>query len=124
MKTDDNQSAISATDADRLKRRLESEFPDISGDLPFLCLPGHSTLSHNDYKVAYQDDGSALVWARGEGLLAFTCRQVYYSQTNIEHLARCLGVFTKEKRSEMIGCEDKWIDGIHWSADGGWLDIK
>ena len=78
------------------------------------------SVSHPNYKVGYYADNSILIWSANEGYMVLDEQRTYYRDT-VEHLARCLGSFTKERRAEMIGGEDKWIDGIHWAADGSFL---
>ena len=109
------------SDAEELFSQLDCEA--IRDKLPMLSLPGVSSVSHPNYCIGFQADGSCLVWAKGEGLFVFTCKQVYYSRANIEHLARCLGTLSRERRVELIGGEDRWIDGVHSAADGSWLAI-
>lgn len=96
--------------------------------LPILgILPAPSSVSHGNYSVAYYDDKSILIWAKGEGFIVLDQEQTYYRDT-VEHLARCLGMFNRSRRAEMIakrieGKESVWIDGIRWGADGSYLGM-
>lgn len=93
--------------------------------LPVLGIPAPSAVSHHNYAVGYYADKSILIWARGEGLLVLDAETTYFRDT-VEHLARCLGTFTKEQRAAMIGRNnpgsgaDVWIDGIRWASDGSY----
>lgn len=78
------------------------------------------SVSHAHYTVGYYSDKSILIWSVNDGYLVLDGNQTYYRDL-VEHLARCLGLFTKERRAEMVGGQDKWIDGIHWAADGSFL---
>lgn len=96
--------------------------------LPILgIIPAPSTVSHSNYSVAYYDDHSILIWAKGEGFVVLDEEQTYYRDT-VEHLARCLGLFSKVRRAEMIskkaaGDDSVWIDGIRWGSDGSYLGM-
>jgi hypothetical protein len=90
---------------------------DPSGGRVFLGANAQNGVSHENYSVGYFADNSILIWAKGEGCIVLDGAQTYYRDT-VEHLARCLGTFTKAERAAMIGGKSKWIDGIHWSADG------
>jgi hypothetical protein len=85
-----------------------------------LGIPASSSVSHPSYSVGYYSDKSILIWSKNEGYLVLDEPITYYRET-VEHLARCLGLFTKEQRSAMIGPESRWIDGVHWGADGCFL---
>lgn len=91
--------------------------------LPTLgIIPAPCSVSHSNYSVAYYDDKSILVWARGEGFIVLDAEQTYYRDT-VEHLARCLGNMPRERRAEVVrrraGLDDTvWIDGICWGRDG------
>lgn len=96
--------------------------------LPILgIIPAPSTVSHSNYSIAYYDDHSILIWAKGEGFIVLDEEQTYYRDT-VEHLARCLGMFDKSRRAAMIakkceGDDSVWIDGIRWAADGSYLGM-
>ena len=121
------------TSTERCHARTWAEHLTLQGastaSLPTLgLLPGgNSTIWHNDYAVAYYDDNSVLIWARGEGFLVLDDDRTYYRDT-VEHLARCLGLFSKERRAAMVqkslaGADSVWIDGICWGADGSYLEM-
>lgn len=84
--------------------------------------PAQSTVSHTDYTVSYYADKSILLWSILSGYLVLDESRTYYRDT-VDHLARCLGLFSRERRAAMVGGEDKWIDGIHWSATGEFLGM-
>ena len=84
------------------------------------AIPAPSTVSHQNYSVSYFADHSILIWSQHDGYTLLDSEQTYYRDT-VEHLARCLGTFTKARRAEMVGGQDKWIDGIFWSADGEFI---
>lgn len=97
--------------------------------LPTLgIIPAPSTVSHSNYSVGYYEDKSILIWAKGEGFIVLDAEQTYYRDT-VEHLARCLGTFSRERRAEMIRNklspnEDcAWIDGICWGSDGTYVGM-
>ena len=102
--------------------RLSQGGSDLTVSLPIIAIPAPSSCSGDGYRVGHFKDNSILLWAKGTGLIVFDEARTYYRDT-IEHLARCLGMFTKERRAEMIGGQDKWIDGIHWAADGSFLGV-
>jgi hypothetical protein len=85
-------------------------------------IPAPCSVSHENYSVGYFADNSILIWARNEGYIVLDASQTYYRET-VEHLARCLGTFSKDRRAAMVGGESKWIDGIYWGADGRWLGL-
>lgn len=89
---------------------------------PVIGLSGPITVSHHNYAMAIYRDKSILIWSRNDGYLILDGDQTYCRDT-VEHLARCLGTFTQSRRSEMVGGQDKWIDGIHWAADGSYLGM-
>jgi methionine synthase I (cobalamin-dependent) len=89
---------------------------------PVIGLAGPITVSHQNYAMAIYRDKSILIWSRNDGYLILEDNQTYYRDT-VEHLARCLGTFPKERRAQMVGGQDKWIDGIHWAADGSFLGV-
>lgn len=95
---------------------------DPSGSHPILGIYAPSSVSHECYAVGYFSDNSILIWAKGEGYIVLDASQTYCRET-VEHLARCLGTFSKDQRAAMVGGESKWIDGVYWSADGGWLGL-
>jgi hypothetical protein len=95
---------------------------DPSGGRVLLGIPSPCSVSHENYSVGYFSDNSILIWARNEGYIVLDASQTYYRET-VEHLARCLGTFSKDRRAAMVGGESKWIDGIYWGADGGWLGL-
>lgn len=89
-------------------------------DCPLIAMPAPSGVSHPDYKVGYFADGSILIWARGEGYIVLDEPRTYYRE-DVEHLARCLGRFTQERRAELLGHEEQWVSNLHWAADGSFL---
>ena len=95
---------------------------DPSGGRLLLGIPAPNSVSHENYSVGYFADKSILIWAKNEGYIVLDASQTYYRET-VEHLARCLGTFSKDQRAAMVGGESKWIDGIHWGADGEWLGL-
>lgn len=103
-------------------RRIAERLPANYGTVLIGAIPGVSSISHTDYRVTYFADRSILIWSRHGGNLVLDEEQNYYRDT-VEHLARCLGLFTQERRAEMLGHEDKWVDGIHWSATGEFLGV-
>lgn len=106
-------------------------------DLPIIGMPGGNTVSNTDYGVSYYDDKSILIWARGEGLIVlddsdrYSRHECSIDRSTVEHLARCLGRFSKEKRAAMVAKHFAipsppayvWIDGICWGADGAFLGL-
>lgn len=97
--------------------------------LPTLgIIPAPCSVSHSNYSVGYYPDKSILVWAKGEGFIVLDAEQTYYRDT-VEHMARCLGLFSRERRAEMIckklsPTDDRvWIDGICWGRDGAYLGM-
>lgn len=94
--------------------------------LPTLgIIPAPCGVSHSNYAVGYFSDRSILIWAKGEGFIVLDADQIYYRET-VEHLARCLGTFPRERRAQMVqrsirGNDDSvWIDGIRWGRDGSY----
>ena len=95
--------------------------------LPTLgIIPAPSTVSHNNYSVGYYEDKSILIWAKGEGFIVLDDNQTYYRDT-VEHLARCLGSFSREQRAKMLqrklsasNADSIWVDGICWGRDGSY----
>lgn len=84
-----------------------------------------STISHSDYGVSYYADQSILIVARGETPIVLDENRTYYRDT-VEHLARCLGIFSQERRAEMLAKHDAfpvWVDGIAWNQDGSFAGI-
>ena len=110
------------SDARRMLDRLPKFDPAI-GEWPYIgAIWAPSTVSHQNYSVSYYRDHSILIWSRNDGYLVLDGEQTYYRET-VEHLARCLGLFSRDRRAEMVGGEDKWIDGIHWSSSGEFLGM-
>lgn len=110
------------SEARQILARLPQFDPAI-GHQPFIgAIAAPSTVSHQNYFVSYYADHSILIWSRNDGYLVLDGEQTYYRDT-VDHLARCLGSFTKERRSEMVGLADNWINGIHWSATGEYLGM-
>jgi hypothetical protein len=103
-------------------RKLADSIRSAEDSFPFIAMPAPSSVSGTEYKIGYFNDKSILMWIKGTGVIVFDEAKTYYRDT-IEHLARCLSLFTKEKRAEMVGGQDKWIDGIHWAADGSFLEV-
>lgn len=101
------------------------------GSLLICAPPAPSTISHPNYSVSYYADQSVLILARGEKPLVLDEPRTYYRDTT-EHLARCLGLTTQEKRAEIVqrseffDAETRqcWIDGILWNADGTFAEIN
>lgn len=81
-----------------------------------------SSVDHSLYKVGYFHDQSILIWAEYHGWLVLDEEQTYH-RTTVEHLARCLGIYSRERIAEIVGDEDRWIDGIHWGSDGRFLGM-
>ena len=104
--------------------RLATQFmeADPCGLFPMLGIPAPSSVNHHDYSVGYFDDSSILIWARGEGYIVLDQERTYYRDT-VEHLARCLGMFSKSQRAGFLGGATKWVDGIRWSADGDFIEL-
>lgn len=116
-------TAATTSEARQQAERIRRIQPDIKANgLPLLGIPAPSMVTHQDYAIGYFGDHSILIWARGEDLIVLDEERVYYRDT-VEHLARCLGIFTKERRAEMLKKESQWIDGIHWAADGSFIEI-
>lgn len=114
------------SEARKMLARLPQFDPQI-GQWPFIgAIAAPSTVSHQNYSVSYYADHSILIWSRNDGYLVLDGEQTYYRET-VEHLARCLGLFTKERMAAMVGdCnnhDSRWIDGIHWSAAGEFLGM-
>lgn len=91
-------------------------------DRPTLGIPAPSSVSHQNYSVGYYADCSILIWSRNDGYLVLDAEQTYY-RDSVEHLARCLGTFSQSERSKMLNGESKWIDGVHWNADGSFISL-
>ncbi len=108
------------SEANRLATRFMESDP--SGLLPMLGIPAPSSVNHQDYSVGYFDDKSILIWARGEGFIVLDQDRTYYRDT-VEHLARCLGLFSKTQRAGFLGGATKWINGICWSAEGDFIEL-
>ena len=108
-------TATTTSHARQMLERIE-RMPEMIG------IPAPSSVSHTDYKVGFYADHSILIWSRHAGYVVLDESQTYYRDT-VEHLARCLGTFDQARRAAMIGGEDKWIDGIHWAADGSYIGM-
>ncbi len=105
-------------------REMASRFlrEDPSAGRRMMGIPAPSSVSHERYAIGYFADHSILIWAHGEGYIVLDSGRTYHRDT-VEHLARCLGTFSQARRAEMLNGESKWIDGIHWGANGEWLGI-
>lgn len=112
------QTATATSEARTTADRLAALMTD--GEFPLLTIPAPSTIAHINYHVGYFADHSILIWARGEGFIVLDEERTYY-RDDVNHLAKCLGNFTQEQRAEMIGESDRWIDGLHWAADGSFI---
>lgn len=97
---------------------------DIKDGFGLIALPVANSVSHYFYHVGYFDDKSILIWARGEGFLVLDEDRTYCRDT-IEHLARCLGMFTQEERAHHLQkySGSAWVDGIHWAKDGSFIEF-
>ena len=89
--------------------------------------PAPSMVSHTNYSVSYYDDHSILICAKGHAPVVLDEERTYYRDI-VEHLARCLGMFTQEQRADMLHVklrdEDTiWVDGILWNRDGSFAAI-
>lgn len=115
---------ISATvsEARQLADRLNASTNIKQEGLPLLGIPAPSSCSHSDYSVGYFSDNSILIWSRGEDLIVLDENRTYYRDT-VEHLAKCLGIFSQERRAEMLKGKSQWVDGIHWSSDGSFIEL-
>lgn len=108
---------------DRYQAHLESGGPPLLG-----ALPAGSTVSYpNGGGVSYFGDNSILLCVHYKPYRVLDGERTYYRDT-VEHAARCLNLFTKERRAEMVqhshpGEESVWIDGVLWSSDGELLDV-
>ena len=116
------ESIVNTTSQAReMTKHLLSKDPSASHRLMGIAAP--SSVSHERYAVGYFSDKSILIWAHGEGYIVLDGDRTYYRDT-VEHLARCLSMFSKERRAEMLKGESQWIDGIHWDANGDWIGIS
>jgi hypothetical protein len=115
-------TATLTSEAKRMADRLSKMPNDGNPGFPTIGMPAPSSVSHQHYAVGYYADKSILVWSINDGFLVLDEEQTYYRDT-VEHLARCLGLFTKERRAEMVGIADKWIEGIHWSSAGEFVGM-
>lgn len=116
-------TAATTSEARQQAERIRRIQPDIKANrLPLLGIPAPSMVSNEEYAIGYFNDHSILIWARGEDLTVLDEDRIYYRDT-VDHLARCLGIFTQERRAEMLKGESQWIDGIHWAADGSFIEI-
>lgn len=87
--------------------------------------PAPSMVSHTNYSVSYYDDHSILICARGHAPIVLDEERTYYRDT-VQHLARCLGMFSQAQRADMLLLKDGdpiWIDGIGWNRDGSFAAI-
>jgi hypothetical protein len=110
------------SEARRTLERIDACEPPI-GRWPLIgAVPAPMTVSNENYSVSYFKDHSILIWSRNDDYIVLDGVQTYYRDT-VEHLARSLGNFTQEQRAEMVGNDDKWVDGIHWSANGEYLGM-
>lgn len=103
-------------------RAMTQRLPNNYGDVVIGAIAGVSSVSHPNYRVTYFADNSILIWTKHDGFLVLDETQTYYRNT-VEHLARCLGTFTQQQRADLLNHQDKWIDGIHWSATGEFLGM-
>jgi hypothetical protein len=92
---------------------------------PFIgfLVQGDTTVTHQHYRVAFYADNSVLIWTRYDGYIVLVPDTLPVDQRTIEHLARCLGLFSQHERAAMLGHSDKWVDGIHWAATGAFLGL-
>jgi hypothetical protein len=84
--------------------------------------PAPSMVSGTNYHVGYYSDKSILICATGHEPIVLDEERTYYRDT-VEHLARCLGMFSKVQRASMLHVKLRdddtiWIDGILWNRDG------
>jgi len=113
---------VPTSEARQMLARLPQFDPAI-GQWPFIgAIAAPSTVSHQNYSVSYYADHSILIWSRNDGYLVLDGDQTYYRDT-VDHLARCMGLFDKSRRADMVGPSDRWIDGIHWSAAGEFIGM-
>lgn len=83
---------------------------------------GTSSVTHSDYCIARYYDGSTLAWTRYDGY--FVLPHVPLAAWKAaEHAVRCMGLFTAAERAAMVNHADKWVDGVHWAADGSLIEF-
>lgn len=83
---------------------------------------GDTSVTHNDYHIARYYDGSVLAWTRYDGY--FVMPYVPWAAWEAaDHAVWCMGLFTAAERAAMVGHTDKWIDGVHWAADGSLIEF-
>lgn len=106
-----------------------SEARRVGADLATGARPWSATLYAPDsvvgagYAVGYFQDGSILIHSQNAGYAILDEPGVTYRRTLVEHLARCLGLFDRETIAKIVGESDRWIDGIHWGADGRFIEL-
>lgn len=114
-------TATAISEARQAKTDIEA-MDDIGVHLGRFGYYAPSAVYHDKYSVRYFSDSSILIWADGEDMIVLDGECTYYRDT-VEHLAMCLGEFSREKRAEIVGDDSRWIDGIHWAANGSFIEM-
>ena len=85
-------------------------------------LGGEITVTHSYYRLARYSDKSVLAWTRYDGYFTWPFVPLC-AWTTAEHAVRCMGLFTAAERANLLQHADKWVDGVHWGADGSFIEF-
>lgn len=88
-----------------------------------ICIVGGaSSVTHSDFMMTRYEDGSVLAWTRHDGFFVMPYVP-WASWQAAEHALWCMGRFTAAERAAMVNHTDKWVDGVHWAADGSLIEF-